>query len=188
MEAKLGKIIGENEDAQRDAIHIAVVPLIAGEDLYTGGKIKLKFGSAEIALKADYNKDEAIGIVDPFLNEYRVKKGERFYGVLFPGTVTGMRHHWQHPKFENLPVAVNEHEQWLREFCDEWNFNYDELVLAAIGDADPDFRYVTAQGVDLHSREELGADHDLFWEHLEALLGQKFDEEHREGMGWSCSC
>lgn len=188
-EIKLGKIL--KKKGKKDAIHIAVVPLVAGEDLYVGRKIKLKFNTNDIAMDATYDEDNAFGIVDPFLDEYCVKKGEKFYGLLFPGTVTGMRHEWQHPKFNVPKKELTESEAWIRDFCDRWKLNYDELITQALSDGDynKDYeRYVVAQGRDLHTKKELGEDHDLFWEHLEKMMSKKFDETHRNGMGWSCTC
>jgi hypothetical protein len=191
-EVKLGRILTDDKGT-KDAIHIAVIPLIAGEDLRSGEKIKLKFNSENIALSADYDEQNAFGIVDPFLiNEDRyVEKGQRFYGLLFPGTVTGMRHEWQHPIFNAPKKEICEHEAWIRNFCDEWNFDYDELIRVALSDEDYKEtygRYIVSHGHDLHHRNELGPDHDLFWEHLEALTNKKFNQDHRDGMGWSCTC
>lgn len=188
VEARLGHLIEDDQSAARDAIHVAIVPLIAGTRLGIGAKFKLKFGTTDVALPADYDEANAIGIVDPFLSGYEVEEGQRFYGVLFPGTVTGMRHHWEHPAFIEKKVEVNEHELWLRNFCDEWNFDYDQLIAAGVGSIDPDWRYATARGIDLHNRDELGEDYELFWFHLEKLTGQQFDKDHRDGMGWSCTC
>lgn len=190
---KIGQLI--EGSAQRDAIHVAVVPLVAGETLYRGTRVRLKSGSLEVVLKGDYNED-AIGIVDPFLSDdycWRLEKGQRFWCFLFPGSVTGMRHEWQHPAFMNVRPPGSMDEEWLREFADRWNFDWDELIQAATCARDPNAEewegpYVTARGVDLHSAGELGEDHDLFWEHLEGYTGQKFDQAHREGMGWSCTC
>jgi len=186
-DVKLGELIVG--PAERDAIHVAVVPLVAGEELYSGSKFRLAFGSTQVALRGDYNdKDSgnpAIGVVDPFLGDLYIRKGQRFWGVLFPGTVTGMRHHWQHPAFDHPPKAGNEHELWLRQFADKWNFDFEELISAGKGDSE----YVVAQGVDCHSKNDLDDDeHTLFWHHLEAHVGKEFDTEHRDNMGWSCSC
>ena len=188
-EVKLGKKIKKGK-GQKDAIHIAVVPLIAGERLYKGHKIKLKFNTDNVALDASYDEENAFGIVDPFLDEYSVEAGQEFYGLVFPGTVTGMRHEWQHPKFGIAKRELDEHEAWIRDFCDRWKFDYDELISTALSKSDNSEydRYIVAQGRDLLSREELGEDHNLFWEHLEGMMSQKFDEKHREGMGWSCTC
>ena len=51
-----------------------------------------------------------------------------------------------------------------------------------------DWNYIVAQGVDLHSKEELGKDFEEFWFHLEALTGKRFSEEHKNEEMWSCSC
>ncbi len=185
---QLGKKITTPQ--QRDAVHVAIVPLIAGEDhLYPGQRFRLKYGTSNIAMCADYNDEDAVGIIDPFLeNNAHVRAGDQVWGMLFPNTVTCMRHHWQHPAFEaeNVEITDDEHELWLREFCDEWNFDFNDLISA--GTSTGDGRYVTARGKDLHSVVELGEDHALFWLHLEGYTGQQFDSEHREGMGWSCSC
>jgi hypothetical protein len=41
-----------------------------------------------------------IGIVDPFLDQ-PVRPGEEFWVFVYPNTITGMRHYWQHPAFAN---------------------------------------------------------------------------------------
>lgn len=186
MDIKLGEII--KGKAERDAVHIAVVPLIAGKDLWKGNVVKLSLTDKETALDGEYNSGEAIGIVDPFLNDYQVPKGAKFWCYLFPNSVTGMRHHWQHPILDKPPVALSgDSEKWLREFADRWNFDYDEMIAAGIGGGS-DWRYATARGYDLHGAQGLGEDHDLFWQHLEAMTGMVFDQAHREGMDWSCTC
>ncbi len=167
--------------------------MIAGNDrLHAGGKYKLAFGTDNIALPADYDEDDAVGVVNPFPgNEilWSLKQGDEFWGLLMPGLVTGMTHHWQCPLFDSPKSAKNNHEEWIRAFCDRWNFNYDDLIEESTAKAGGDWdHYIAALGRDLHSRGELGDDHDLFWMHLEALTGNKFNDDHREKFGWSCSC
>lgn len=183
-EPKIDKLIEAGEFAERDAIHVAVVPLIAGEMLYRGCPFKLSFGTTGSAIEC--NLENSIGVVSPYLEDYTVVKGKRFWGLLKPGSVTGMRHQWSHPAFEesSTPKDVSTHELWLREFCDNWNFDYDQLIAA--GDS---AEYVVSDGRDLHSRKDLeDGEYELFWMHLEALMGKKYDNEHRETMQWSCSC
>ena len=183
-------------DPDRDAIHVAVKKMIAGDDrLDVGCRFKLAYGTTNVAISADYNEEEAVGIVNPFINtEQRwgsIKKGNEFWGLLLPGLVTGMTHQWMCQAFDGTGVTriVSEHEVWIRKFCDRWNFDYDDLISESTTEVEEDFEhYVVALGIDLHSKGELGEDHDLFWIHLEALTGKKFDNDHREKFGWSCSC
>lgn len=99
-DAKLGTLI--DETARRDAIHVAIAPMIAACELEPGQRVgKGKNGTASRDAR------EHIGIVDPFLPE-PVNAGERFYVVLFPGTVTGMRHEWSHPAFPSIAERVPE--------------------------------------------------------------------------------
>jgi len=225
-EPNLGHLIGEGDDVNRDAIHVAVVPMTAGEDLSIGSAFRL--GSTDQYTAYNGNYGNAVGIVDPFLNAsevtyWRVEKGQKFWGFLFPGTVTGMRHHWMHPAFkertDSIP-AFNDREyeyqeawaccagevydedhwqqdeaeesyRWLQDFCDRWNFDLTELIAQATksGDNRESWdRYIVANGHDLHNSGDLGEDHNLFWKHLETYTGEKYDDDHRLGMGWSCSC
>lgn len=103
--------------------------------------------------------------------------------------------------------------RWIEDFADRWHFGYEYevpegeeygdyvpgdgyavLVEAAAQEMehgeDPDDygRYVTAMGIDLHSPDELGDDHDKFWETLEMVTNRRFDAAHRGGFHWSCSC
>lgn len=193
-------------EPHRDAIHIAILPAVVGDDrCYPGHPVKLAYGTTDQVLCAEYNEKEAIGIIDPFLmrlrytdmswDERNVKRGDLVWVFLFPGTVQGMRHHWYHPAIDEVRLTDNEHELWIRQFCDRWNFDYDELIRESTAPLSGDNKeewdrehWVTARGIDLHSAKELGEDHSLFWQHLEALVGREFGEEHRQAFGWSCSC
>ncbi len=204
---ELGQLI--TGPAERDAIHVAVVPLIAGEELRPGDPVRLKPGTTDVALRGTYNDrnephSPRIGIVDPFidpLGHLWIREGTRFWCLLYPGTVTAICHDWQHPAFIERKVG-SESEQWLLDFAAKWNFRFDEMIDAAVGrgqwepgdddDGPGEFdrcRYVVARGRDLHSASDLDdGEESLFWSHLEAYTGQVFSEEHRRGMGWSCSC
>jgi hypothetical protein len=182
-EVKLGQII--TGDSHRDAIHIAIAPVIAGEDIYPGSEVGLKYGTKDVVVVKDsvYGL-KPVGIVDPFLKHY-VKKGEKCYVCLFPNTVTGLRHEWTHPAFDEKQKPTNESELWLREFADKWSMQYETLLV----EAKTKDGYATALGIDLHSSTELDpGDEKLFWYHMEQIHGKKFDEKHRENFWWSCSC
>jgi len=81
------------KEEKRDAIHLAVEPVMAGEDLRAGQDIIVKDGVAYPTPPG-----EGLGIVDPFLR-FGALKGERFWFVMYPRQVHSLRHVWEHPAF-----------------------------------------------------------------------------------------
>ena len=90
---KLGKLIGQGELVYRDAVHVAVIPVVALQRMRAGDRVGI-----DGAGRACFS-DNQVGIVDPYLDCYWVEPGERFYLFMYPGTVTGLRHAWTHPAF-----------------------------------------------------------------------------------------
>ena len=129
-ESILGQLL--DEKAQRDAIHIAIAPVVAAERLYPGDHVG--FVSDGIVAKRD---DKLIGIVDPFLMK-PVGEGQRFFLCLYPKTVTGKRHNWEHPAFSPaiLPALSpnkQEAERVIRQFCrDQFTYVSEEEAFRRI--------------------------------------------------------
>ena len=97
----LGALI-EDGDRRRDAIHIAVAPVTATQPLKPGQHVGLvEAGDRELVGPCE----STIGIVDPFLSA-DVEAGERFWLLLYPNTITGMRHVWTHPAFQAWPLPT----------------------------------------------------------------------------------
>lgn len=181
----LGTIL--KEDVLRDAIHLAIMPVITADEIYAGERVKLIYGTKNFVKQCGSGNDY-VGIIDPFLESY-IPRGSRVWMFLRPNTIIGLRHEWTHPEVDNTHVPDNEHEAWLKSFACQWNFDYDTLISEASSHINSSYEHgITAQGVDLHSRSELGEDHDKFWQHMEALTGKKFGNSHREQFYWSCSC
>lgn len=88
----LGHLASGN--ARRDAVHIAVAPVVAAHRLAPGQHV----GLLDDGLAAADNLAETIGVVDPYLKK-SVEVGECFWLFLYPGTVTSLRHVWTHPAF-----------------------------------------------------------------------------------------
>lgn len=93
----LGELAGK--DARRDAVHVPVAPVIAGQPLDPGDHFWLN--SHGLAVKSTGRREHrTIGVVDPYYDGI-VLKGDRFWGFLYPNTVTSLRHTWSHPAFRS---------------------------------------------------------------------------------------
>jgi len=176
----LGTIIGEG--AGRDAIHVAVEPVQAGQLLGAGDHVRIVDGRAQLV-----NVGEGIGIVDPFL-DVSVWPGERFWMLLYPRTITSLRHVWSHPAFDDAPEPVAPEpvapdkaasEAWLEDFCSNYGLSYEHLLEAAYNYDDGD-DYLTIIGEDASGEIPNGV-----WHHLGIVTGKKFKTCPTY---FSCSC
>lgn len=202
---RLGELI--TTEQQRDAVHIAVCPVVAGQRLTPGTHVHVTDGRA----KRSGKEDIPIGIVDPYLKA-NVSAGERFWLFLYPGSITSLRHEWTHPALplpaQQTPVLDEKaaSERWLRDLCERHREGYDApyeeyygpdrsldyhgLVSVMSQDHGPDgYDGYTQQGSE-SLRDEMFDDKTRaeFWHHLEVVTGKKFDEKHRETHYFSCSC
>lgn len=110
---------------EKDAVHIAVIAVIAGEDLSAGTQV------AKGANEHYFKSTKSVGIVNPFSG--RVKKGDLFWLMLNPNTITGMRHNWTHPDFNELPnnyVKIGV-QQVINKFADYLNLDFNDLISIA---------------------------------------------------------
>ncbi len=187
----LGKLI--EGDAGRDAIHIAVAPVIAGVKLMPGDHIGFSDGGTETVAA---NVSKRIGIVDPFLPK-AVQPGERFFMFLYPNTITALRHVWTHPAFaaEDARVGNKEaSEAWLRAFVERSNCpEYETVIAAAVGAAlpsngdDDDYNSASIRDGYLHfsGRDASGEIPPEFWDHVAVVTGKKITKRPEY---FSCSC
>lgn len=111
---ELGKLI--EGTVSKDAVHMAVAPVIAGEQLFPGKAVRLVNGRAFNWDTLDRNKEDSTGIVDPFLTS-PVNLGERFWLVLNPGTVLNLHHEWNHPDFSDEDLAPKEDDWCTTQNC-----------------------------------------------------------------------
>lgn len=91
----------------RDAIHLAVEPVVAGGPIMPGDDIIVKDGVAFNYIDTDgttlgrkrIKKGEGLGIADPFIKADYIEEGEQFWFVMYPRQVRSLRHVWEHPAF-----------------------------------------------------------------------------------------
>lgn len=201
-EAKLGEIIAKvGEQNQRDAVHIAVIPMLAADDLQPGEHVALLPGPEPRAYgvhveewrdgeRRAKNGHGAIGIVDPFLVGY-VKAGQYFWLCLYQGQVTTLRHAWTHPAIPDegaSPAQVGDDvaasAAWLRAYAhrvkpyDKPDEAFAEL-MSELGE-----NRLHYNGKDLHSRGEVIDEFDLM-HHASIVLGKRLDLGE---FSFSCSC
>lgn len=186
-QTKLGKLIEGN--VNRDAVHIAVAPVIAFESMRPGTHIGLlSDGTATIA------PTMFIGIVDPFL-ESPVKRGQQFYMFLYPNTITDLKHVWTHPAFSDevtITKSKSESEQWLRNFIDRSDCpSYEDIITAVMkgssSKSNQDYGNVTFYDGYLTSigHDASGEIPPEFWDHIEVVTGKKITQRPEY---FSCSC
>lgn len=174
----LGTII---TDGGRDAIHLAVEPVIAGEILKPGQDIGLVNGLAYKGLKSK----KFLGIVDPFLEE-SVKKGEMFWLIVYPRQITSLRHVWSHPDFpEDIPNIIkndNFSVAWIKNFAETIGTTYKRLMEGAEDYVD------SGDYMHMGDNEEYSEHYDKmeeFWHHYSLITGK---EPKNNGSFFSCSC
>lgn len=180
---QLGRLITEPQG--RDAVHIAVAPVTAGETLRPGDRIGFTGNAHTVGKDADI-----IGIVDPFLLR-AVMKGDQFYMFLLPNTITSLRHEWTHPAFEKEDeIATYEptfmklrgptaEQEWVSEFANRINTNYEDLMAAAKKYLETGEYF--CQGGDFEG-EYISEE---FWDKYEAITNE---ESGDRGSFLTCSC
>ena len=191
-EAKLGTIpIG---DEGRDAVHIAIVPVQAAVHLAKGSTVKL----APDGRAVPHLAQDAIGVVDPFRSDHdaTVKPGEWFWLCLYPKTVTGLRHVWEHPLFQQYQPAasvapskeVEESKTWLlayvRQHCPYWHDEPDQGLRLFLRYVEQE-RWIYYYGSDCHDLSDV-EDAGTLFHHLSVVLGREINESFFEAF--TCSC
>lgn len=202
----LGKFLAQWP--HRDATHVAVAPVCAGEGevVRRGDFIRLAAGSERVVVKCD--PKDAHGIADPFLTEPWPEQDCRqptFWMWLLPGTITSLRHEWTHPAFPNSDdfssskpqtCSPEESERWLREFAKHADCpDFDTLIAAATGQhvARVDEEYhpqaYENDGEYLYfgGRAAHGNIPPEFWSHVENYTGVKIEFDKKASV-FTCSC
>lgn len=205
--ATLGTIINDQE--KRDAIHLGVEPIQAGEDLRPGDHVGIDVRGKAMNMKCGYVKP--VGIVDPFIQKRGgIKEGEWFWLIVYPRQITSLRHVWEHPDFPNSgetggtqllkpvetateeqkhkallligePVAVA--KQTIMDIADNLGVGYDELMDHAESHIKYGNYWVHEEDRGKFEGESIHP--DKFWPAYEIVTGK---EAKNKGNFLSCSC
>lgn len=206
----LGMIIDKAQ--KRDAIHLAVEPIEAGEKLWPGQDVGMHDGKAWRTYSASDTPHMALGIVDPFLKA-AVQPGERFWLVVYPRQIHSLRHVWTHPAFPDAPElrdiglqslnagidrqlaedeAKRASEKWLRDWCASADCpGFDLTIAAATGEKMPDVEdygpayCIVDDYLVFNGRDAHGEIPPEFWHHVERYTGKKCPSRPAH---FSCSC
>lgn len=148
----------------RDAIHMAIIPVTTGDVTLMPGQ-HVRLDSTGKAVPASQGFD-GIGVVSPWLRG-PVCPGNRFWLLLNPGTITGLRHDWSHPAFPNRTAADTaereESEAWLREHigpCEHYGHDFESVIEDIIN----------GRGGTVFGREEREVPEEFYY-HLERYTG-----------------
>ena len=182
----LGKIITSPQG--KDAIHIAVIPVIANEELCPGQHVAIvAYDNCKYTAGSPINNEELVGIIDPYLIVDKVKKGQECWLCLYPNTVTSLKHVWTHPAFPVPDVpntsghtpAQKASIKWLEDFASSNEISYDDLMYAA-------HDYITNSNyISQGSRWDGVSVPDIFWDHYEIITNEKTSTR---GSFFACSC
>ena len=188
---KIGQLI--TGEQHRDAIHVAVAPMVAGELVGPGWRVGIVDGKAfreqgpNETRKGD-KTIEAVGIVDPYLDTGHVRMGQRFWLFLFPGSVTSLRHEWTHPAFVDakpaVPASITAAHDRIAELAEGIGLSVDELMEGAADYAEREDH--TYMGENERYKDFTHERWQQFWDDYEAVTGKKGKRE--DGHFFSCSC
>lgn len=175
----LGHIITTEQN--KDAVHMAIAPVIAGCSMKPGAHVGIANGLACFT-------DKPIGVVDPFLAK-SVRKGDKFWLFLYAGTITGLRHEWAHPSFPDAAVSpvvetISDSERWLRDFADNVDADYDEMMSTAESHCGEGFGDYLCEGGKWEGQGTPGE----FWEHFTKVTGKNPNTKYGLPGIFSCSC
>lgn len=182
---RIGELITKSE--ARDAIHVAVMPVLAREYLKAGEHVGVFYEPEYDVYLASKTADAKIGIVDPYLT-VKVKEGDSFWLFLYPNTITSLRHNWTHPDLPDVEPKKDargdidgEHTKWIEHFANQYGQSFSDMMFAA--------ENYLKNGARWNEGSTFEGEYvpNEFWDHYEAVKNIKVEENDR-GSFFSCSC
>jgi hypothetical protein len=166
----------------RDAIHVAVVSLVSHGPLSRGDKVTWHHKGVSVRL-CKYDEKE-IGVVNPFLD----RTGGVVWVMLYPNTVTGMKHHWSHPDFDQIEIDLELAERTIERMAET-------LGMSSYDDCSARDRLI--QDANEYCRHQSGVwssdyymadpqDWENFWKAYSVVTGNPRPTENR--VPFRCAC
>lgn len=193
----IGKLIDTSE--KRDAIHIAMAPVIAGQKLFPGQDIGFVTEGDFETVGMATSVIKALGIVDPYLKG-PVFPGDRFWMFLYPNTISSLRHEWVHEAFGEVkpvepakppepplsPPPLDQKElsrAWITQLAEKLGKTCDAMLDdVSKWSYKDEARYETAYKV------VTAIEWSLFWAHYSLATGKKPPPDEDVSPGYSCPC
>jgi len=167
------KFLGKNPDdvGIKDAIHVAIVSVIAGSAIKTGSRVKLNNDGHAVST---YGR-EGFGVADPFVGT--VARGDRFWVLVDPDKVDTVNHTWElNIQFPTTVPEVKKNRT-IQEVADAIGVKYEDLMQACTSYVNSDRKspYPGMKTVD----EVEAAVEDLYlsdlWSEWAEEVGYEFD-------------
>jgi len=178
--ASLGMLAPAN--AGRDAIHLAVEPVVATVRVFPGQHVDAS--GTPVGAK--------VGIVDPYLT-VAVEPGQRFWLFVYPRQITSLRHVWSHPAFPEESSAPSHDIEDSMAISDKWMRAWavkhmgDDYYGSGDLSEDDAFAYAIEAGANNHigpyedARAYINSE---WWDHWETITGKRGKRDEY----FSCSC
>lgn len=199
MDVKLGTVLTDSPNHPRgdfrDAVHCAVLPVILGESCSPGDHVgvdRIEDGWYVVTRKAQ----QLQGIVDPFLRG-TLQPHTKCWLLLYPGTVTGMRHHWHEPYLDEIMPENDEYrraEYWLKTYAQESGASSYERMMEGIKGFLEDhgsYCYGDDDGPEYFWKLS-DEDRRKFWRYVYIVLNQKMSDDVLDELECSspfrCAC
>lgn len=187
---KIGTLL--TGDEKIDAIHVAIAPVEAGDQLWPGQHV----GFSNAGLVVPWEGVKKIGIVDPYLSG-PVYTGQKVWLFLYPNTVTSLRHDWEHPSFTKSDIwttlpkvfdssKIKESKEWMENLAKSYQHRhpdpYEWLMNEADQVASGEESYIVFSS-DCHGE----INPQEFWRHYQIIRGKFVDIDTSEDI-FSYSC
>jgi hypothetical protein len=105
-----------------------------------------------------------------------VGEGQRCWVFLYPQTITGIRHHWRHPFFQDQDAHPTVDREWITAFAARWKYSFDEFMEGA-HEYIEDNHQLDDKWNQLYVPKE---DWNEFWAHFYKLTGLSIGDKDKE--------